>query len=112
MSFTQIINALLSLFCLKYTTGTHKKRKNLMYLAISILCENFILDKEIIRHSQLDLVNTIKKKIDSIYTQIKKNEESSGTDYLFLNLKSSNLENTIAKLETMNTFGDTFVPRI
>ena len=108
----KIINALLSLFCLKYTTGTHKKRKNLMYLAISILCENFILDKDIIRHSQLDLVNTIKKKIDSIYTQIKKNEESSGTDYLFLNLKSSNLENTIAKLETMNTFGDTFVPRI
>ena len=83
-----------------------------MYLAISILCENFILDKEIIRHSQLELVNIIKKKVDLIYAQIKKNEESTGTDYLFLNMKSSNLENTIAKLETMNTFGETFVPRI
>jgi hypothetical protein len=108
----KIMNALLSLFCLKYTTGCHKKRKNLIYLSISILCENFILDKEIIRHSQLELVNTIKKKIDSIYTQIKKNEESTGTEYLFLNMKSLNLENTIAKLETMNTFGETFIPRI
>jgi hypothetical protein len=108
----KIMNALLLLFCLKYTTGTHKKRKNLMYLAISILCENFTLDKEIIRHSKLELVNTIKKNIDSIYIQIKKNEELLGTEYLFLNMKSLNLENTIAKLETMNTFGETFVPRI
>ena len=108
----KIINALLLLFSLKYTTGTYKKRKNLMYLAISILCENFVLDKEIIRHSKLELVNTIKKNIDSIYIQIKKNEELLGTEYLFLNTKSLNLENTIAKLETMNTFGETFVPRI
>jgi hypothetical protein len=108
----KIINALLLLFSLKYTTGTYKKRKNLMYLAISILCENFVLDKEIIRHSKLELVNTIKKNIDSIYIQIKKNEELLGTEYLFLNMKSLNLENTIAKLETMNTFGETFVPRI
>lgn len=108
----KIMNSLLTLFSLKYTTGCHKKRKNLLYLAISILCENFTIEKEIIRHTQIDLVNTIKKKVDSIYVQIKKNEESTGTDYLFLNMKSSNLENTIAKLETMNTFGETFVPRI
>ena len=30
----KVMDALLSLFCLKYTTGCHKKRKNLMYLAI------------------------------------------------------------------------------
>lgn len=106
------MNSLLSLFCLKYTTGCHKKRKNLMYLAISLLCEHFTPEKEIIRHTQLELVNIIKKKIDLVYGQIKKNEESTGTDYLFLGMKSSNLENTIAKLEKMNTFGETFVPRV
>jgi hypothetical protein len=108
----KIINALLSLFCLKYTTGCHKKRKNLMYLAIAILCEKFVLEKEIIRHSQVELVNTIKQKIDLVYAQIKKNEESTGTDYLFLGMKSSNLENTIKKLDAMNSFGETFVPRL
>ena len=108
----KIINSLLSLFCLKYTTGCHKKRKNLMYLAISILCEKFVLEKEIIRHTQAELVNNIKQKIDLVYSQIKKNEESTGTDYLFLGLKSSNLESTIKKLEQMNSFGETFVPRV
>jgi hypothetical protein len=108
----KIINSLLSLFCLKYTTGCHRKRKNLMYLAISILCEKFVLEKEIIRHSQITLVNIIKQKIDSVYSQIKKNEESTGTDYLFLGMKSSNLESTIKKLDAMNSFGETFVPRL
>lgn len=108
----KIMNALLSLFCLKYTTGCHKRRKNLMYLAISILCENFVMEKEIIRHSQLALVGVIKNKIDAVYAQIKKNEESAGMDYLFMGMKSSNLENTIKKLDAMNSFGDTFVPRL
>jgi len=108
----KLMDALMALFCLKYTTGCHKKRKNIMYLAISILCENFTLEKEIIRHSQIELVNTIKQKIDSVYAQIKKNEESTGTDYLFLGMKSSNLENTIKKLDAMNSFGETFVPRL
>lgn len=108
----KIIESLLSLFCLKYTTGCHKKRKNIMYLAISVLCENFTLEKEIIRHSQTGLVTTIKQKIDLVYVQIKKNEESTGTDYLFHGIKSSNLENTIKKLDAMNSFGETFVPRL
>jgi len=108
----KIMDALLSLFCLKYTTGCHKKRKNIMYLAISVLCENFTLEKEIIRHSQIGLVNIIKQNIDSVYAQIKKNEKSTGTDYLFLGIKSSNLENTIKKLEQMNSFGETFIPRL
>ena len=109
---SKLMNALLTLFCLKYTTGCHKKRKNLMYLAISVLCETFVSEKEIIRHSQLDLVNKIKQNINLVYSQIKKNEESTGTDYLFLGMKSSNLENTIKKLDAMNSFGETFVPRL
>jgi len=109
---SKLMNSLLSLFCLKYTTGCHKKRKNLLYLAIAILCESFNPEKEIIRHSQLDLVNRIKQNINFVYSQIKKNEESTGTDYLFLGMKSSNLESTIKKLDAMNSFGETFVPRL
>jgi hypothetical protein len=109
---TKIMEALMGLFCLKYITGCHKKRKNLMYLAISLLCENFVLEKEIIRHSQNSLVGTIKQKIDLVYAQIKKNEESTKTEYLFLGMKSSNLESTIKKLDAMNSFGETFIPRL
>jgi hypothetical protein len=107
----KVMNALLSLFALKYTAGCHKRRKNVLYVAISLLCETFVPEKEIIRHSQLELVNNIKQKIDLVYGQIKKNEESSGTEYLFLGMKSSNLESTIKKLEAMNTFGENFMPR-
>jgi hypothetical protein len=109
---SKLMNSLLNLFCLKYSTGCHKKRKNIMYLAISLLCEKFVPEKEIIRHSQLELVNTIKQNINLVYAQIKKNEESTGTDYLFFGMKSQNLEKTIQKLNTMNSFGETFIPRL
>jgi hypothetical protein len=79
---------------------------------VSLLCEKVSFDEEIMRESQKPVVNTIIKNIDTIYKQIKKNEESPGTEYLFKDTKSSNLEKTIEKLEKMNTFGDTFMPRI
>ena len=46
-------------------------------------------------------VGNVLKKIDQVYQQIKKNEESPGTEYLFKDIKSRNLEKTIEKLEKM-----------
>ena len=108
----KVIEALLSLFTLKYTTGCHKKRKYILYFAVSLLCENITIEEEIIRKTQQEIVGNVLKKIDQVYKQIKKNEETPGTDYLFKDLKSSNLEKTIEKIEKMNTFGETFVPRL
>jgi hypothetical protein len=109
---TKIIQSMLSLFTLKYTSGCQKKRKYILYFAVSLLCENICIDEEIIRKTQVDIVNNIIKKIDSVYKQIKKNEISPGTEYLFKDVKASNLEKTIEKLEKMNSFGETFIPRI
>jgi hypothetical protein len=108
----KIVNASLNLFTLKYTSNCNKKRKYLLYFVVSILCEKISFDEEIMRESQRVVVNNVIKNIDTIYKQIKKNEESPGTEYLFKDVKSSNLEKTIEKLEKMNTFGDTFIPRI
>ena len=110
--FQKIINALLTLFTLKYTSGTHKKRKYILYFIVSMFCENINTNDEIIRDSQKEVIGIVIDKIDIIYKQIKKNEVSPETDYLFKDAKQSNLEKTIQKLETMNTFGETFIPRI
>jgi len=106
----RIINSALNIFCLKYTSGSHRKRKLIMYFTIWILSETYSLDEEIVKDKNKILV--ISKNIHKIYKQIKKNEHSPGTDYLYQNVNASNLEKTIAKLETMNSLGETYIPRI
>jgi hypothetical protein len=108
----KVVNSLLNLFTLKYTSGCQKKRKYILYFVVSILCEKVNFEEEIIRESQKGVLSNVIKKIDSIYKQIKKNEESPGTEYLFKDSKASQLEKTIEKLDKMNTFGETFIPRI
>ena len=106
------MEALMSLFSLKYSSGCHKKRRHILYFAISILCENITSNEEILRPTQQEMVGNILKKIDSVYKQIKKNEESPGMDYLFKDVKSFNLEKTIQKLEQMRNFETAFIPRL
>jgi hypothetical protein len=108
----KIMKALLSLFTLKYSNSCNRKRKYIIYFAVSLLCENINLTEDIIREQQKEIVTSILKNIDTIYKQIKNNEETPGTDYLFKDVKASNLEKTIEKLEAMDTFGEKFVPRL
>jgi uncharacterized pyridoxamine 5'-phosphate oxidase family protein len=106
----RIINSVLNIFCLKYTSGCHKKKRLLMYFVIEIFTEPYSLDEDIIKDKNKIIIIT--NNINKIYKQIKKNEHSPGTDYLYKNIKESNLEKTIAKLETMNNLGAEYIPRI
>lgn len=106
----RIVHSALNIFCLKYTQTCYRKRRLILYFIIEVFTEPFSVEEEIVKDK--DKVIIISKNIDKIYKQIKKNEISPGTDYLYQNVGASNLENTIAKLDTMNSLGAEYIPRI
>ena len=96
-----IITSLLSLFCIKYTTASAKKRKYLLYFAVSLLTETVPSNIEMI--SDKIVLQNVVQQINNVYKQIKKNEEKPNTDYLFSNLEKQNtFEQSMQKMELMN----------
>jgi hypothetical protein len=100
-----IMNSLVSLFCIKYTNTTSKKRRYLLYMAVALLTEHVHRDIEIVRDK--NIVKTVTENIGFVYKDIKKNEESPKMDYLFSGLqqeKHKNISESLRKMELMNTF--------
>ena len=96
----KIIEALLNLFCIHFSPGCKKKRRYIIYYAIALLTEHVDLQTPL--HNSTDVIEKIKKKINLIYRQIKRNEVAPATDYLFNNVHTdNNLKKTIHKLEKM-----------
>ena len=98
---TKIINALLEIFSIKYSSGVKKRRKFLIYFAISVLTDPMDLAIDIIANKKE--LDTIIKKIGVVYKDVKKNEESLNVDYLFNGVERSNLDKTIERLEKMKS---------
>jgi hypothetical protein len=94
------IDSLFQIFTLRYTPGLVRKRRHILYFAVSILFEHIDLNIPLICDNSL--IDSVMSKINNIYKQIKKSEQSPNTDYLFTNVKESNLEKSIKKLEIMN----------
>jgi len=99
-----IIQSLLALFSIKYTTSSSKKHRYIIYFAISLLTEPVPTNIELVSSENKIIIESVVSKIDNIYEQIKKNEQSPNTDYLFANLeKEANLEQSLRKIEMMNS---------
>ena len=98
----KVIKSLYTLFSIKYKPSFKTKRKYIIYYAFSVLIDNIDFNINITNES--DKIQAIVEKINNLYRDIKKNEKSPNTDYLFKNIKKSNMEKTIEKIEIMNNF--------
>ena len=100
---TRLFNALLTIFCIKYTTASCRKRRFLLYFAVALLTEPVANNIELIPNKAM--VQNIVDKIDEIYRQIKKSEVSPNTDYLFSGIRDDkdNFERSMKKMELMNS---------
>lgn len=98
----KIVNALLEMFSIKYTVGVKKRRKFIIYFAVCLLSEPVDLTIDIIGNKEE--LDVIIKKITGVYKDVKKNEESLKTDYLFTDVgkERTNLDKTIERLDKMN----------
>jgi hypothetical protein len=96
----KILTSIFELFCIRYTSGSKKKRKYLLYFAISLLTDKFDSTINIIENKES--VDNITKKINLIYKEIKKNEQAPVIDTITNGVEKSNREKTFEKLEALN----------
>ena len=98
----KLMQGLIDIFSIRYTTASCKKRRYLLYFAVSLLTEPVQTNIELMPNKPL--IQNIVDKINSIYKQIKKNEESPNTEYLFANLERENtFEKSMRKMELVNS---------
>jgi hypothetical protein len=99
---TKIITAIYSIFSIKYNTASCKKRRYLLYFAVALLTEPVPTNIELMPNKQM--IQVAVEKINDIYKQIKKNEESPNTEYLFANLAAENtFDQSIRRMELVNS---------
>lgn len=98
--YTKILETIMQLFSVRYRDTFNKKRRYLMYFAINMVTEQ--INESIPMLNKQEHVTMVANKIDDVYKQIKVNEISPGTDYLFRGTERSNLEKTIQKMDIMN----------
>ena len=95
------LNALLRMFCIKYTTASCKKRRYMLYYAVGLLTEPVSMNGDILPNREL--LQNVVNKIDEVYKQIKKNEIIPSTDYLFRGLEQQKtLERSLMQMQMVN----------
>jgi hypothetical protein len=108
----KVISALLSTFCLRFKNSVPVRRKYIIHFVVTLLCENEVAPtNEILEDKYKELVSTVLMKKNVIYHQIKRNEKTDPNNELLSTAEtsvvpavSSNLKETLRKLEILNGF--------
>ncbi len=99
---SSIIDSLVNLFCIRYTNASSKKRRYVIYYAIALLTEHVPVNVELI--TDKTKVQSVVENINHIYKQVKKNECSPNTQYLYSNLEhENNFQETLKRMEAINS---------
>lgn len=98
---SKVMESLLQIFCIKYTSGAKKRRRFVIYFAVALLCETVDYGVDIVHNKSA--IDIIVKKIDHVYRDVKKNEVPPATNYLFNGVAKSNIDKTIERIEKMNS---------
>ena len=99
---TNLLKASLDIFTINYSISSCKKRRFIIYYAISICTDQINISGDIINDKKT--VSTVIENIDVVYKQIKKNEISPNTDYLFNNLEKQNtIKRSVKQMQIVNS---------
>jgi len=105
----KILSNLLELFSVKFSKTVVRKRKYIIYFALSIIIDPYSDKINIIDDNKQ--YKLILSNLNKVYKEIKKNEDSPNTDYLFSGKSENNTENSIEKMNILNNV-ENFIPRI
>jgi hypothetical protein len=98
----KVVGALHQLFCIKYTTACAKKRRHLLYFVVALCTES--VNKDGIIVADKSILENVISQINNIYKQIKKNEHSPNTEYLFSGVEAEmNFQKTVQKMDLMKS---------
>jgi hypothetical protein len=90
------------LFCVDYKTTSCRKKRYMLYFAISLITENVNYGGNIVSDEHREIVQRVVSKTDDIYNQLKPSEQRPTTDYLMNGIKArSNAEQTVSALDAM-----------
>jgi hypothetical protein len=100
---TKLFDSLLDIFCIKYTTAACKRRRYLLYFAVALLTEQVPNNIELMPNKPM--ISNIVDKINEVYKQVKKNEKSPNTEYLFSGIKDDKaaFECSMKKMDLVNS---------
>ena len=71
--FQKMLDNLLHLFCIHYTSSLCKKKRYLLFLATGILIDRIEINVDLIQSENKDIILNVVNQIDDVYKEINKN---------------------------------------